>query len=109
MLSPCIGYQAEVVEDKVVALACVAAVNVGVHILDVDNKGIDHREQSLDVGRRHVERRLKIELPCRATQFAKLAYKLRTQARLAATEGNTAVCGDEIKLVDACFGIQFLR
>ena len=84
-------------------------IDIGGHILNVNNQGVDYREQSLEVGRRHAERSFQVELPCGATQFAELTDKLRAQTSLAASEGYTTVCGDEIKLVDARIGIQFLR
>jgi hypothetical protein len=90
-------------------LTRVVAINVGVHILYVDNQGVDHWEQCLDVGGRHVERCFQIEPPLRAAQLTKLTDKLRAQARLSATKSDASVCSNEIKLVNAGLGIELFR
>lgn len=102
-------YQTEIFENTSVSLTRVVAVNVGVYILDVDNQGVDYWEQRFDVGSRHIERCLQVELPCGATQLAELTDKLRTQARLPAAECYAAVCRDEIKFVNVGLGIELFR
>lgn len=109
MLPSTISYQAEIVKNKVIALPRIAAVNVGIHILDVDNKSIDYREHPLDIGCRDIERCFKINLPIWAAKPTKLADEIRAQTRLAAAESHTAICGEKIKLVDSHFIIKRLR
>lgn len=109
ILPPCFRYQSEIVKHKTIALPGVIAVYVGVHILDVDNQGIDHWKQSLDVGGRHIERRLQVESPRRAAQFAKVADKPRTQTRFTPAESHASVCSYKIKFVNTRLGIQLLR
>ena len=50
------SYQTDIVKNKVIALPRIVTVNVGIHILDVDNQSIDNREQRLDVGRWNIKR-----------------------------------------------------
>ena len=61
----------------------IVTVNVGVRVLDVDNQGVDHREQRLDVGNRNIERGFKIDLPALTleqlgfTRFDLFTYQIR--------------------------------
>ena len=108
VLSPGFRYQPEIAEHEVVALAGIVAVYFGVHILDVDNHCIDYRKQYLDIGTRHIERRLQVESPGRTAQFAEITDKPRTQTRFTPSESHASICSDKIKFVNARIDIQLL-
>ena len=89
----------EVVDDLLVFLARVGSVDGGIHILDVDDEGVDERGDFLQVMARNVEARLHRKLPSLRTLLAKLLDERASQERLASTKANAATCRQEIEVV----------
>ena len=89
----------EVVDDLVVVLAGVGLVDGRVHVLDVDDEGVDEGGNFLQVMARYVEARLHRKLPSLRTLLAKLLDECASQERLASTKADAASCRQEIKVV----------
>lgn len=82
----------------------VALVNVGMHVLHVDNPLVDDRDEALDVMLGHSNTCLDGEAPLAAVgiahcQLLEVGNELAAQAWLPATEGHSASGGKEIEIV----------
>lgn len=86
----------EVVDDLLVVLAGVGLVDGGVHVLDVDDEGVDEWDDFLQVMTRYVEARLHCKLPSLRTLLAKLLDECASQERFASTKADAASCRQEI-------------
>ena len=53
-LPPAVGYQSEIGEDNGVSPPGIVAINLRIHVLDVNDKCVYHREQGRDIVCRNI-------------------------------------------------------
>ena len=93
------GEPYEVVYDLLVALARVGLIDGGVHVLDVDDEGMDDGSHFLQVAARHVQTCLHRKLPSFRALPAKLLDEGASQERFASTEADAASRSEEVEIV----------
>ena len=93
------GEPYEVVYDLLVALARVGLIDGGVHVLYVDDEGMDDGSHFLQVAARHVQTCLHRKLPSFRALPAKLLDEGASQERFASTEADAASRSEEVEIV----------
>ena len=103
------GQQTEVGHDLFVGVTRIAAVDVGVHVLHVDNVTIYDFQHAFHMVRRHIQRRFYIDLPFPSAHFAEGPYEVCPQQRLSPTEGDAATRSQKVQLILAHSVVEHLR
>lgn len=104
ILQATLGQELEIMEHRSNGMKGVALVDVGMHVLHVDDPLVDDRDETLDVMLGHSNTCLDGEAPLKAVwmahrQLLEVGNELATQAWLPATEGHSASGGKEIKVI----------
>lgn len=87
----------------------IAAVDVGVAVLDVDEPVVNEGGKSLYVLWGNRQTRLDIEVPFRGHKLVKLSNEVTPQTRFTSSETDAAARGQEIEVIDFDPLQQFLR
>ena len=103
------GEPSEVGDDLLVVLAGVGSVDGGIHVLDVDDEGVDEGGDFLQMRTGNVEARLHRKAPSLRTLLAKLLDERASQERLASAKADAASCRQEIEVVHLHVQHQELR
>ena len=93
------GEPSEVGDDLLVVLAGVGLVDGGIHVLDVDDEGVDKGGDFLQMMTGDVEASLRRKAPSLRTLLAKLFDESASQERFASAKTDTASCRQEIEIV----------
>ena len=93
------GEPGEVGDDLQVVLASVGSVDGGVHVLDVDDEGVDVGGYFLQVMAWHVEACFHRKAPFLRALLAKKLDERASQERFASSEADASSCRQEIEVV----------
>lgn len=99
----------QIIEHALIVVACVAAVNTGVHILDVDDVLMHMRQETFKMMAIHVEGGFHRDVPLGRCHAAKGVDKIAADGWLTATKGDATASGQKIQVVDHHLVEQFDR
>lgn len=89
----------KVVDNLPVGLTCVGLIDGRIHVLDVDDKGVNVWGDFLQVMARYVQTCLHRKLPSIRTLFAKLLYEQTMQEWFASTKAYASSRSKEVEIV----------
>ena len=99
LLFPVGGKPMEVVNNLTVVCRSISAIDVWIHILDVNNVVVDVGSHRLKMSAVDIQRRLHVSTPSRWFQFAETDYFVASQQGFAASEGDTTVRRLKVKVI----------